>query len=277
MAEIIKAYYLEHKIIFEENFKIVLDNFDVEAIHKMRTSTKRLRALFLLIEFLTENHFKAKRQLRKLRQVFKHAGKIREIQIEALLIKAYELKLNLTFPEYLEYLKRREYKEIAAFLKSIPPIRERDRILKDDKIIATIDQLTNKDLQKGTADFLLSKVFAIRDHINAAPSNHRIHENRTYLKQIYYLFGILSVLSNMPEILKTDVIRIRDMEQFLGTWHDLVNSPVYMNAFLQTKNTGKIEKYKKLRNAIKAERKEMRQVILNEFYPELLADIQTAK
>lgn len=61
MAEIIKAYYLEHKIIFEENFKIVLDNFDVEAIHKMRTSTKRLRALFLLIEFLTENHFKAKK------------------------------------------------------------------------------------------------------------------------------------------------------------------------------------------------------------------------
>lgn len=277
MAEIIKAYYLEHKLVFEENFETALDNFNVEAIHKMRTSTKRLRALFQLIEFITEKEFKAKKQLRKLRQVFKHAGKIREIQIEALLVKEYELKLNVHFPEYLEYLKRREHKEIAAFLKSIPPIKNRDRILKDEKIINVIENLTDDSLKQFSAAFIIVKTKIIQRHIHNPASNHRIHENRTMLKQIYYLYGILSVLSPIKNYFKTDVMRIREMEQYLGTWHDLVNSPVYMNAFFQTKNKGNIEKYKQLRNAIKTDRKEMRKVITNDFYPELLADIQTAK
>jgi CHAD domain-containing protein len=277
MAMLIKSYYLEHKAVFEENFRQVLDNFDVEAIHKMRTSTKRLRALFQLIQFLTEGNFKAKKQLKKLRTVFKHAGNIREIQIESLLVKQYEPLLNETFPEYLEYLKKREHKEIVAFLKSIPPIDNRDRILKDDKILAVIDQFQEDKLHERTAAFVQSKTQAILGNIHKRPSNHRIHLNRTFLKQVYYLYEILAGLTDVGIIFNTNVERIREMEQFLGSWHDLVNSPVYMNAFLKTRSVSSTSKYKLLKSAIAVERKKMRHEILKEFYPELQSDIYTAK
>ncbi|MCB2221884.1 MAG: CHAD domain-containing protein [Bacteroidetes bacterium] len=277
MAVIIQSYYLEHKAVFAENFRQVLDNFDMEAIHKMRTSTKRLRALFQMIQFLTDGKFKAKKQLKKLRTVFKHAGNIREIQIESLLVKQYELLLNETFPEYLEYLKKREHKEIVGFLKSIPPIENRDRILKDDKVLAVIDQLQEDKLHEGTAAFVKNKTQAILENIHKRPSNHRIHLNRTFLKQLYYLYEMLAELTDVGKIIKTNVERIREMEQFLGSWHDLVNSPVYMNAFLKTRSVYRTSKYKMLKSAIAADRKKMRREILEEFYPELEADIYTAK
>ncbi len=277
MDPIISAYYLEHKGVFEENFRLVLDKFDVEAIHKMRTSTKRLRALFQLIEFLSDEKFKARKQLKKLRQVFKHAGRIREIQIESLLVKEYETKLDESYPAYLEYLTRREHKEIVAFLKSLPPIELRDQILNDEKILTVINNLNEHQLKDGANNFLRKKTAAILINIEKPPSNHRIHKNRTLLKQIYYLYPILDALTDVKAIIATDAERIREIEQYLGRWHDLVNSPVYLNAFLKTKSAGLKENYKALRNAIRTEREKMRKVILVQYFQELKSQIYTAK
>ncbi len=65
MSELIKAYYLEHKAIFDEKFNQVLVGFSADAIHKMRTSTKRLRALFQLVQVLSGKKFKARNILKK--------------------------------------------------------------------------------------------------------------------------------------------------------------------------------------------------------------------
>ena len=122
MHQRLANFYQEHKSTFEKNFQVVLAEFEVEAIHKMRTSTKRLRALLQLIEYLADDKFRAKKQLKKIRQLFKYAGKIREIQIEMVTLSVYSEKLKIKFPEYAEYLKYREKKEIARFLLALPEI-----------------------------------------------------------------------------------------------------------------------------------------------------------
>jgi CHAD domain-containing protein len=272
MADILKSYYLEHKLVFEENFRQVLESFETEAIHKMRTSTKRLRALFQLIEFLSEKKFKAKKQLFILRTLFKHGGKIREIQIEELLVLQYEQSLNKTFPEYLAYLKWRKHKEMAGFLKSRPALKESEAILSDQKVSEAISILpTGQKLKLLTNAFIEDRVRRIRVNIKNPTSNHRIHQNRTFLKQIYYLYEILTTLSGLKMILHIDAERIREMEQYLGTWHDLVNSPVFMNAFFQTKGGISTGKYKALKHRIADDRKEMRNYIIQVYFPELSA------
>jgi len=270
MVEILKSYYGEHKSVFEENFRQVLDSFDAEAIHKMRTSTKRLRALFQLFEFLSENKFRAKKQLSRVRQLFKHGGKIREIQIEEMLVLQYEQSLSKVFPEYLVYLKWRKHKEIARFLKSRPDLNNSDTILDDQKVNETISNLSAMPkLKILTSSFIDDRVRRIQKNIKAPASNHRIHQNRTYLKQIYYLYEILSDLSGRKMILCSESERIREIEQYLGKWHDLVNSPVFLNAFFKTRGGISAGKYKILKKSIADDRKAMRNHILDQFYPEL--------
>lgn len=254
MVQIIKSYYTEHKSVFEKNFAIVLGNFDVEAIHKMRTSTKRLRALLLLIKFLSPEKFKAKKQLNKLRLLFKHAGKIREIQIEMVTIAHYAKISEKKYPEYHEYLKTRERKEIARFLRALPEIDNKGHILNDTQILEVIQNIPEEKIKKRTEAFIELKKDILLD-INRHPLSYsKIHENRTHLKQLYYLYGVLCDLTGQDEILKMKSEKIRDIEQLIGSWHDLVNSSSLVNAYIKTKNSRQNKKYKELRKKVAADR-----------------------
>jgi len=269
MTEIIEAYYQEHKAVFNEKFQIVLESFDVEAIHKMRTSTKRLRALFLLIESLTEKKFKAKKQLNKIRTLFKFAGKIREIQIEKQRVIEYETLLDQNYPEYFEYLKQREHQEISRFLKHLPGYTKRKHILNEKKILNTINSLPKEKIKKQTEKYIQSKQSIIASLISKHESNHRIHANRTHIKQVYYLYDILAHLTSFEKIMGINKERLREIEQYFGTWHDLVNSPVYMNAFFRTKKFTGENKYGDLKKRIAEERRKMRKEITKNLYVEM--------
>lgn len=271
MTEKIRAFYLEYRTVFQENFNMVLENFNMEAIHKMRTSTKRLRALFILVEYLSAGKFKARKQLRKIRTLFKYAGRIREIQIEKQLAMTYELTLKEDFPEYLDYLNTRENREIKRFQGYLPRQLKRENILNDSKLNKTLDHLEGDNLKEHAAKFVLRKEKRIRKNISRPPSNKRIHENRTHLKQLYYLFDILSDLTGETLILGLTFERLREIEQYFGEWHDLVNSPVYMNAFFNTRKFGGEKKYYVLKKMIADKRKMMRKEILSSIYPEIIS------
>jgi len=264
MTEIIRDYYIEHKTIFEEKFSMVLESFDMEAIHKMRTTTKRLRGLFQLIEYLSTNKFKAKKQLKKIRVLFKYAGNIREIQIEQLIVWDFEQRLNENYSEYLEYLLRREHLEIARFLKHLPNIDQRESILNHDEILAAIESINISKLQKKANKFINSKTKTLKSLISKPSSNNTIHRSRTILKQLYYLYEVLVSLSGRNDILNLPVESIRELEQKIGTWHDLVNSAIYLSAFTKTKYGEKSEKYELLKKSIKKERDLMRKEIISE-------------
>jgi len=270
MEDLIKTYFVGHKAIFDEKFKIVLASFDEDAIHKMRTSTKRLRALFQLLQFISTNKFRSKKQLKKIRSLFKHAGKIREIQIEKLVSSTFADKLDIDIPEYQEYLTQCEHREIARFLKSIPKFSERSKIIKDDYVIETINNCSGKNLNAHVKKFLLWKKEQLTS-LNARPvSNERIHKNRTILKQLYYLYDILSQIIEDPEIFNMTNERMREVEQKIGNWHDLINSTYFLNNFFQTKNGVRSAAYKKLKQQIiqdrNFQRKEILKILKKEIY-----------
>lgn len=263
MTEIIRDYYIEHKTIFDQKFRLVLESFDMEAIHKMRTTTKRLRGLFQLIDYLSTKKFKAKKQLKKIRILFKYAGKIREIQIEQLIVWEFEKKLNENYSDYLEYLLRKEHIEIARFLKHLPEIDRRESILNHEEILAAIESIKPEKLHKKANKFINSKTKSLQELISKTSSNNTIHRSRTILKQLYYLYDVLTQISGNKDIINLPAEMIRESEQKIGRWHDLVNSPIYLNSFFKTKNGKKQEKYRLLRKSIKIERDKMRAEIVS--------------
>lgn len=271
MTTKLRQYYQDYKLVFDDNFKIVLENFDVEAIHKMRTSTKRLRALFLLLEYMTDKKFKAKKQLRKIRFLFKFTGRVRELQIEQQLILTYQTQLGENYAEYIEYLKIREHRAISRFLKHLPQQADRSKILNDKKVNAVFDKMDKGVYGNKASAFIQAKQNSINKLVEQAASNSRIHGTRTHLKQLYYLFDILTDLTDTTGILGMTNLKMREVEQYLGTWHDLVNSPVYMNAFLKTKKPRDNKKYLVLKKEITTDRKAMRKEIIKNIYPSLKA------
>jgi CHAD domain-containing protein len=255
MLQRLKEYYQEHKSVFEKNFEVVLAEFEVEAIHKMRTSTKRLRALLQLIEYLSPEKFKAKKQLKKIRQLFKYAGNIREIQIEMITLAHYSRVLKIKFPEYLDYLKYRERKEIARFLRALPEIDKKGKILDDKYILEIIQKISDKKVGKNIPGFIELKKQTILNLNKLQVTNSRIHENRTHIKQLYYLYDILTEMTGQQEILKMKKEKMREIEQMIGSWHDLVNSGPLLKAYFKTKDFVKADKYKILKKRIFADRK----------------------
>ncbi len=268
MSELIKAYYQEHKAVFDEKFNRVLEGFNADAIHKMRTSTKRLRALFQLIQVLSGNKFKAKKQLKKVRGLFKYVGRIREIQIEQMLVWSYEEKLDSNYSDYVEYLLKRENREIVVFQKFLSTQKKKDILLDDEKIINSIESLNQVKLVKRAEKYLARQIARLSEIITQRPNNKRIHEVRTTLKQLYYLHDILTGILGRTKILSVTKTRLREIEQYLGNWHDLVNSPKYMNAWFRTKGVDRSEKYLAMKKQIQQDSNSMRMEITRNIYPE---------
>ena len=268
MKDQIRNYYDEQKAIFDEKFNIVIISFNADAIHKMRTTTKRLRALFQLIQFLSSKSFIAKDQLKNIRVLFKYSGRIRELQIEQWLLYDWEESLSENYVEYHQYLLLREHKEISRFLKHIPNYDGSEVI--DDKLIQeTIETIDEDKLKSRTKKFIKKKTRILQKLGKKPVSNHRIHYSRTVLKQLYYLNDLLIALSGRDKLLDITYDRMGEIEQMIGKWHDLINSSHYINVFLKTVEGKKLQKYKVLKNHIKDERDLMRQEIVMALRKEL--------
>jgi len=272
MSELIKAYYQEHKAVFDEKFNLVLQGFNADAIHKMRTSTKRLRALFQLIQVLSGNKFKAKKQLKNVRSLFKYVGVIRELQIEQMLTWNYEKRTGANYSDYVEYLLVRENREIQVFLKYLATQKKDVELMNDAKIIPCIESLNPEKVVRRTEKYVARQKARLFKIISKRPNNKRIHEVRTILKQLYYLHDILSGILGRPQLLNITKTRLREIEQYLGTWHDLVNSPKYMNAWLKTRNASRSEKYQGLKEQIQEDTNIMRREIIQNILPELISE-----
>src|SRR5258708_6187319 len=69
--------------------KIVAQNF-----HQLRIEIKKLNAFYALINYRSKE-FKKKKTFKPLKQIFKQAGKVREIQLEQALLKKYNFHSSL--------------------------------------------------------------------------------------------------------------------------------------------------------------------------------------
>ena len=94
----------------------------------------------------------------------------------------------------------------------------------------------------------------------------RVHENRTILKQIYYLYNILTTLSDWHILLGMTRDEIRQKEQQIGDWHDRVNSLYFLDLFFMKHNYKPPEKYFKLKRFIFKDRDEMKKEIVKHLF-----------
>lgn len=184
-------------------------SFTPATFHELRVEIKKLNAFYKLIDFCSKD-FKRKKAIRPFRQIFHQAGKVREIQVELVLLKKYLSDTILI--GYRKYLRVRRLKERAFFFS-----------LLNDSFIArvkksfsdTIPVLTLIDKKKVGLYFKEKRNKILKNFIQYDLQPDQIHELRKQLKCYYY--NKSAVEKGIPSSTSGKQAQLSDL---LGKWHD---------------------------------------------------------
>ena len=183
--------------------------FTSNDFHQLRLEIKKLNAFLDLVNSCS-NNFNRKKVLKPFTKIFRKAGKIRELQLEALTIKKHQLDDLLK--EYSIDLKLQESKEKAEFFIIVNQLFP-DRLQKKfNKIIPYLTEINDEKIKI----YLEKKNRSIQKLMSKSRLNRKeMHQLRKQLKTLNYN---RKTLSTKNQVAKTTIKE--GLTSLLGKWHD---------------------------------------------------------
>jgi len=261
----ILTYFRKHKQLIEENLSLCADPQDIEAVHNLRLSIKRLRVLARLTE-LIDPKFDAKAKLRETNKLFKRAGRIRDIQITSQLFIDYQ---NQALDPVIERLRQREEKQRLRFDQALSIFNK--EVLNDFESRLT-EVLKGKSIQYnlGMGQALLSDwEIEVHELFHGNTKEKRMHDIRTRLKDINYLNNIFDDQLPVREQLNISIERLKELGEIAGTWHDDLNLETELGKFMRKHpDLASIESLKEIISEIRVKKQGLYQeyscILMNE-------------
>lgn len=183
--------------------------YNDETFHQLRVEIKKLNALFELIKFCNKD-FKRKKTFKPFKLVFRQAGKIRELQLEEIMLNDF-ISSELV-PNYIGNLEALESKEQASFFSIV----NQKLIAQLKKKHAIIDPFLRAIKKKKARSYIQEKKNTIQEilHENSI-QKETAHELRKQIKILNYALISLSLDKDNPTYYKKDAL-----PTLLGEWHD---------------------------------------------------------
>ena len=230
MPERILTYYQKHRQLVEEYLIGCNDPQNVEAIHQMRLSIKRIRVVGKLADQLTNYSFNAQHSFTALNKFFKSSGRLRDIQVtKQLLVDLQDSHLELV----IEKFEKREVKQRAIFEESLEQF---DHTTFNDielRLKGYLAELEPKFVLAGAILLLSQYIYDIRELFHGSNKEKRMHEIRTCLKDINYLNNIFDGQLGIEAYLNISAERLRELGEFAGRWHDHLNLERTLKKFIR--------------------------------------------
>lgn len=179
-----------------------------EDLRQLRVNIKKIRAISKLIKSCDKD-FKRKKFLKPYQEVFKQAGKQRELTLQAGMLK--KQKAWKTLPHYTQHLTKNIDKRRHDFiaLKAINKIQKNQR---SKHMYASAENINEKDVQhfiKKQKEKI--KVLLHHKHLQA----QQAHQLRKRLKELYYLIKVFNPKNQQSKM-------VNNLQYLLGKWHDKV-------------------------------------------------------
>ena len=234
--DLLTQYLTAQQLSFETNLPLINDPLEVEAVHDVRVSIKKIRSLFLLLRFISPDEFDLHKYYSEFKPLFKKLGFLRDVQVQSTLLISYEEKLEENFSDYSTFLKKLDSKQRKKIDKWLPLYAQPDwdhffnliRIIVDSSVMDLIIWKSNM--------FIENKLDEIRELLPAY-DNKTLHKIRRLLKEIRYMIDCLIGFSgeNFFDLVMQKNIKL--IEDDLGNWHDRVVSAQLLERFFsKTKN-----------------------------------------
>ena len=207
----IKKYAGELKRDFEKHLKRCVKRADEEDLHQLRVTIKKIYALLQLLFYC---HGQTKQGSKKLGNLFKRAGQIRDLQLLAHRLEKHIKSGGAGSRELLAILREQIDRRIERFRHRYRH-REKETLA---KTLLMIEQMirTGK-VAKKTDYFQTMKERIIATLRKPVLDEKLLHHLRADIKSLYY---------NKRLATRVDVVRLIDgrqlikWEKLLGDWHD---------------------------------------------------------
>jgi CHAD domain-containing protein len=174
--------------------------------HDLRVEIKKLKAIHEIINFCSPE-FKSNKVFKPHKQIFKQAGKVRDIHIEEAMLKKY-FNTNL-LKEYRSDLRGHRLKEQDNYFS----ILNKKSLTKLNKTYRKIRSFIDVVSKKKVTEYLnkeKKKITKLQNHLLKSQA----HELRKLLKTFNYNLKILA--SNK----QNKLLQLETLTELLGKWHD---------------------------------------------------------
>lgn len=184
--------------------------FTPGTFHKLRIELKKLNAFLDLINYCSKD-FRRKKIFKPFKQIFKQAGKVRELQLQEAMLKKHFPDNSI--PEYKAYFRKSRLVETGIFFSMIDP----KMVNRLNKRFVEIESFLPKIKSKTAKAYLDKEIEKIINLINKSPlQKGNLHELRKRLKTLNNNRSSLSLEEN-----KVLNFKKNNLPRLLGDWHDL--------------------------------------------------------
>jgi CHAD domain-containing protein len=229
MSNPILSYYQKHRLLVEENLEQCKDPTDMEAIHLLRLSIKRIRIIAKLTDQISGQSFDAKKTLRDLNKFFNSSGNLRDIQITKELLLDFK---HQGLDPIISQFQKRELKQRIKFEQSMLDFRLEIMDEIETRLCIELEKYTEKDILISTRILLSSYANDIYEIYHKSAKEERLHEIRTRLKDINYLNNMFDGQLPIQDYLNISVERLKELGELAGSWHDHLNLEVIFQKYL---------------------------------------------
>jgi len=205
-------------------------DFNVENMHELRVELKKLNLLLSIIKN-SVNRLKYKKQLNHLKQIFKQAGRIRELQLVILQLNFWKEKYSISNLISIKNVELKQAKlafikmnKVSIHYKNIEQeiISQLEKSNNSNKFLKKIKSKINNAFKKIKASY----IYKIKQDDAKEIELHRLIINTK--KMINYL-------KFYEEVSKDNYLdKLVELNHDLGEWHDLLVLKLHVMTFIQT-------------------------------------------
>jgi CHAD domain-containing protein len=235
-SESIYDYYLHQQSNSENYLEQCMVHAEPEVVHQLRLCIKKLRAFNILAkEIGLSRHEEHKRMTFRTKKMFKLAGQIRDIQVQILLLSAYEEKTGSTYPEFSKWLVKREKKRISRLCRI--PRKDKNQETSGNEPNAAFSGIVDASDETviNSAVIVLDGLYSkVQKLATGYISDENLHRIRKIAKQLKYIQNIM--FSCYPDF-HFDPIHIstlREIDVAAGHWHDKLLRIELLGRYIET-------------------------------------------
>jgi CHAD domain-containing protein len=213
--------YLEEQMeIIETNFEAAKNGLDVDVLHDLRVGIKRLKALYQVLDPISEGRFNSKTNFAEVHRLFKAVGRLRDIQVQKALYSFFVKDIDKEpIKEFYEVIEQNEKVESEALNQTLQQF-DNDIINKSiEAADAFLVSISTFDASKQTKKLLKKRFKQIKELLPQKKDDEMMHELRKRVKQACYIIEMLALMQPDEEYTEHPK-RLKLAAELLGQWHD---------------------------------------------------------
>ena len=274
IGEFLYRFYRKRTVSFLAHVCKASITGDSRDIHRARLDVKRIFALYGLFEMLEPTVFKHQGGYKLFRPLYRQAGKIREIQVNYLLL-ANPQPLAVDYNSFIQWLREEERHAISKFLQMVKKFKEAELADTDKMIEKLCHRSSIFKLRTKTIAYIREKAEQVKDLQSNGPDEDEIHKIRKILKAMATISTLVySVKSG--KWLDQVITSLNKTEMMIGDWHDRVVLKTAIERFLKENNNVPEPELNSL-NLLKQTLTDHNLNLVQHFMPEVSAIVETVQ